>query len=1101
MATNFSPDFPSLSELSDLVTFTLDTIKDAVKRLSKGGVSKDHQVLASLPTQLPMLPILMHLEAVQQETIVYYNKSPQDSIAPQERIPDALGLRDRQLIVQAIDLFVIFELYPRLAPGVGIPLDKRVKSEAVSQVLQALQQRSLFSQVNQEGGVWAPSKDTDLEQIVLRLTDIVARRIRGDVASVLVEKNVPDLLPALLQLAYAPLPPMHDGERKPVFWMHEKHMVVAQGERRIELRKRFTRLFDSSSPFVLLEVLTSLLNASLGTRSKWFRTLCGRFLSRVLMRPQGVYVSVEFIAGNDDELNTEKLERIANLLLTPPAGMDRSEYYAKVVPQITAMAVPADSSDTGEFENEDAKQMVDYIMDKAASQERLVQAAVYALQRLADKDPKAFVEYAADPLLLPIRRWFDERLEKPDQQLDDPISRGLGSFKLTKPNHPVKIQVIEDAASLPPTSTSTPPVVSSATALQKALAGIQQLVLVHGSPSEPQLLLEKLVVPVFAPLVHWYAYESTTQQQIKTADDRLSVAEILREIVVTTLASMPHGASVAMVIELVQHVRDSASGGFAEDSSDSMDWPVFDRTGSNTKANTRLVWRSCLASPSEQDQSHVPVDGLLDILADSRLSGLVGDLFVTLLREQEALMELVRGASGDASSSSNVSGIRGLTHKWWLVSQTTMSIIERFGPSVLSRHTDVLAFILNVLDRYMDDAVSGSGEEKSGGNKEPLESLESLMQTLDVDESDTDSKVGGTEIVMLALMLLGQLMSASEEKTFAKGDMDLFDAPSLKLLRTIQGQIKQISKDGRIVRAVAQIASAVQMQVTLVLALQGANANEADPQSEEPSTDVSRFNAALRDVHDELVPVQAHGIIELRSMVLAKSGAVVDSKERLGAVIDVFVDKIKSADSFVYLNAVRGLSALADAHGQRFVPRLIEMYCANGGEFSLDEQLRVGEALLQSIQRAGEMLPEYAPLLVPQLLAMVQNAAGAGKSESEEAVVRVHSALSILATAAETSALALNRWMDLIAATVDGILIAEPDAVELRRAAIVFWVSLLRGFGARLVEMVDMDILRQMHRTLRRISDSDTEDELTQMHAQVGIEELGDVVKSHLFLP
>ncbi|KAJ2546198.1 hypothetical protein EV175_005691, partial [Coemansia sp. RSA 1933] len=374
--------------------------------------------------------------------------------------------------------------------------------------------------------------------------------------------------------------------------------------------------------------------------------------------------------------------------------------------------------------------------------------------------------------------------------------------------------------------------------------------------------------------------------------------------------------------------------------------------------------------------------------------------------------------------------------------------------------------------------------------------------SLEVDNAETESKVGGTEIVMLALMLLGQLMSAGEEKAFA-GETGLFDAQSLKLLRTIHGQVKQIGRDKRVVKAVAQIAGAVQMQVTLVLALQGQDVSEAGDNVQPNQlldTELARFNGALRDVRDDLVPVQAHGIIELRNMVLAKSATVLESAERLDATIGVFVDMVKSADSFVYLNAVRGLSALADVHGRRFIPRLIEMY-ASAAEFSLDEQLRVGEALLQSIQRAGEMLPEYAPLLVPRLLAVVQST----HKDDPETMVRAHSALSILATAAQTSALALIRWMDLIAATVDGIiLLAEPGAVELRRAAVVFWVSLLRGLGSsgRLAEVVDMDILRQMHRTLRRVSHSDDEDELVQMHAQVGVEELDDVVKSQLlFLP
>ncbi|KAJ1886352.1 hypothetical protein LPJ81_006719, partial [Coemansia sp. IMI 209127] len=273
-----------------------------------------------------------------------------------------------------------------------------------------------------------------------------------------------------------------------------------------------------------------------------------------------------------------------------------------------------------------------------------------------------------------------------------------------------------------------------------------------------------------------------------------------------------------MVIELIQHVRNSAN----EDLEEYADWPVFVQSSTTATTTASLVWRSSQPPSSLSSAEHVPVDALLEILSDARLSGLVGDLFVTLLREQEALMELVRSSSSSSSaSSSNVNSIRGLTHKWWLVSQATMSIIERFGPAVLSRHSDILAFILNVLDRYMDDATVADNGDDVEIEQNPLESLETLMQTLDVDESDTESKVGGTEIVMLALMLLGQLMSAGEEKAFAGETTGLFDTSSLKLLRTIHGQIKQIGRDKRIVRAVAQMATAVQMQVTIVLALQG----------------------------------------------------------------------------------------------------------------------------------------------------------------------------------------------------------------------------------------------------------------------------------------
>ncbi|KAJ2762047.1 hypothetical protein H4S06_000877, partial [Coemansia sp. BCRC 34490] len=547
-----------------------------------------------------------------------------------------------------------------------------------AQVLQAL--RTLVR--NQYGVPWAqPSEDIDLEQIALRLTSIVAQRKRGDVASVLAEKYTADLLAALLQLSFAPIPPDY---RSDVFLMREKYMVVANQDRRIELRKRFTRIYDSSNPYLLLETLTNLINAASGQNgsNRWFCTLCGRFLTRVLLRPDGVRITIDFIVGNEEgSLSAEKLERVAKLLLSPPAGMESNEYYANVIPQITRIIAPvhraSDTAHNNSSPDDDARQMVDFVVDKAASQERMTHAAVYTLQRLANKDPAAFTRHTSEVLLLPIKRWFNEKEETIQVLDEDLVSRGLlGS---SKPKS-AKIQIIgaspvDSDLSL---DNEDPSAISAETELNSALLGIQQLILAYSFP-ESRLLLEKLVLPIFVPLVHWYAAETKAKENatIAESDESPGISDILREIVTTALASMPHSASVAMVIELIQYARGSSRIG-TESGGGSGDWPVF----ATHNGVTKLVWHS---SVPELDQSHVPVDALLDILADSKLREFVGDLFVTLLREQQALMELVRSASGDTSDNG---GISGLTHKWWLVSQTTMSIIERFGPSVLSRHSD-----------------------------------------------------------------------------------------------------------------------------------------------------------------------------------------------------------------------------------------------------------------------------------------------------------------------------------------------------------------------------------------------------------------------------
>ncbi|KAJ1934868.1 hypothetical protein GGF37_006211 [Kickxella alabastrina] len=256
---------------------------------------------------------------------------------------------------------------------------------------------------------------------------------------------------------------------------------------------------------------------------------------------------------------------------------------------------------------------------------------------------------------------------------------------------------------------------------------------------------------------------------------------------------------------------------------------------------------------------------------------------------------------------------------------------------------------------------------------------------------------------------------------------------------------------------------------------------------------MERLHAALRDASSELVPVRAHGIIELRNMVLARSPVI--RGDQLDATVGVFVDAVRAADSYVHLNAVRGLAALADAHAAQFIPRLVDMYAAEPSAAGLDETLRVGEALVQTVQRAGQTIPQYADALVPPLLAALQ----APHGPSDERDVRAHSALAILSAVAETCPLALHRWVVEISVTLEDLLLLAGAPGVLRRAAVVFWLLLLRGYAGEVLELVDHGCLRRIYRCLRRICDGDGDgDELTQMHAQVAVNELDDVLRGQL---
>lgn len=117
-----------------------------------------------------------------------------------------------------------------------------------------------------------------------------------------------------------------------------------------------------------------------------------------------------------------------------------------------------------------------------------------------------------------------------------------------------------------------------------------------------------------------------------------------------------------------------------------------------------------------------------------------------------------------------------------------------------------------------------------------------------------------------------------------------------------------------------------------------------------------KYRDAMKSLQDDLLPIRAHGMGMLKEMVLSKD-PLVSSGEGLNEVLDIFVRLVQDEDSYIYLNAVKGLSALTDAYGNQIIKKLGNIYSDTNQK--LDNRLRIGEALLQTIQRCGDALGNY----------------------------------------------------------------------------------------------------------------------------------------------
>eukprot|EP00842_Homolaphlyctis_polyrhiza_P003711 jgi/Hompol1/4340/HPOL_003603-RA len=236
---------------------------------------------------------------------------------------------------------------------------------------------------------------------------------------------------------------------------------------------------------------------------------------------------------------------------------------------------------------------------------------------------------------------------------------------------------------------------------------------------------------------------------------------------------------------------------------------------------------------------------------------------------------------------------------------------------------------------------------------------------------------------------------------------------------------------------------------------------------------LTTFTKALEELGDELVPVRAHGVSVLRKMVLARDPVACAHIE---TIITVFLDLLENEDAFLYLSAIKGLSSLTDVFAAETLGRISEKYMDQ--HLSVDYRQRIGEALMQTIQRCGQVFPKYAPQIMPFILRALRDAHGEIRS----------SALSLLSRVAETSPLSLLEFLEQITEYILSVLKLESDAA-LRRGAVLTLSALLRSLGANTFEVLTMSKLHAIREQLEITNNMDA-DLLVRQNAGVALEDL-----------
>ncbi|XP_020283117.1 transport and Golgi organization protein 6 homolog [Pseudomyrmex gracilis] len=256
-----------------------------------------------------------------------------------------------------------------------------------------------------------------------------------------------------------------------------------------------------------------------------------------------------------------------------------------------------------------------------------------------------------------------------------------------------------------------------------------------------------------------------------------------------------------------------------------------------------------------------------------------------------------------------------------------------------------------------------------------------------------------------------------------------------------------------------------------------------------PSTS-NKFDEAMKDLADPMLPVRAHGLITLTKLIETKDPCACARK---AIVLRLFQENLKDEDSFVYLASINGLCALATAFPKEIIETLMHEYVnmpnrVAGAEITVETRIKIGEILVKTTRALGEMSVVHKNELVNGFLCAIRDA---------DPLVRA-SSLSCLGELCKILNFRLGNILVEILYVI-ACVVRHDKAPECRRAAVLVATLLFRGLGRDTLSTLSSDLC-DLYRGLKHLRNND-DDPVLRLHAQLALDEIDHIVRDHLLAP
>ena len=209
-------------------------------------------------------------------------------------------------------------------------------------------------------------------------------------------------------------------------------------------------------------------------------------------------------------------------------------------------------------------------------------------------------------------------------------------------------------------------------------------------------------------------------------------------------------------------------------------------------------------------------------------------------------------------------------------------------------------------------------------------------------------------------------------------------------------------------------------------------------------------------------------------------------------ILQVFEEKLTHPDSYIYLSAINGLAAMAENFPEKVIPRLIDLF--------RDPELEIenGEAIPSEMRiKLGESIVKTSRSLgatIPKYRDILLGAFLQGAKDTDP-LVRA-SSLSNLGEACKLLHFSLGNVIHEIFSCSCSMAKSDPS-VEVRAAAVLLITQLLQGLGKDALKVLE-HIMKDLYQLLKSIMIVEKEEQV-KLHANLALSELDNIMREMLF--